>query len=129
MNMKQNFDGGLTCGVNVTSIKASMEWYQEVLGFELIYYLEELGWCELKSPVERVHVGLSEVELMPPPGGNAVLTWGVSDIEAARHALTKKSVRVDGEIRIIEGMVKLATFYDIDGNCFMLYQDLSLPTE
>lgn len=127
MDLKDNFDGGLTCGVNVTDIEASMKWYREVLGFELLYYMEDLGWCELKSPVENVNVGLSQVEKMPPPGGNAVLTWGVRDIEAARAALEDSGVEFDGGIRLIEGMVKLATFYDMDGNCYMLYQDLSLP--
>ena len=64
---------------------------------------------------------------MPPPGGNAVLTWGVKDIEQAKAELESKHVRFDGDIRTIEGMVKLATFYDPDGNCYMLYQDISLP--
>lgn len=127
MKLNENFDGGLTCGVNVTDIKASMKWYQEVLGFELLYYMEKLGWCELKSSIERVNVGLSQVEKMPPPGGNAVLTWGVKNIETAKTTLENRGVKFDGDIRIIEGMVKLATFYDIDGNCFMFYQDLSLP--
>lgn len=127
MRFKENFDGGLTCGVNVTDIKVSMKWYQEVLEFELLYYMEKLGWCELKSPVEKVNVGLSQVEKMPSSGGNAVLTWGVKDIELAKSTLESRGVRFDGHIRIIKGMVKLATFYDIDGNCFMLYQDLSLP--
>ena len=127
MLMKDNFDGGLTAGVSVSDIRKSMKWYQEVLGFELLYHMEELGWCELKSPVANVNVGLSQVEKMPPQGGNAVLTWGVKDIEAAREELERKDVKFDGDIRTISGMVKLATFYDIDGNCFMLYQDLSLP--
>lgn len=127
MNLKENFDGGLTCGVSVSDIQTSMKWYQDVLGFELLYYMEDLGWCELKSLVTRVNVGLSQVEKMPPPGGNSVLTWGVKDIESAKEELEKKSVRFDGDIRVISGMVKLATFFDPDGNCFMLYQNLSLP--
>ncbi|NIN24210.1 MAG: VOC family protein, partial [Candidatus Aminicenantes bacterium] len=45
---------------------------------------------------------------MPSPGGNAVLTWGVKDIEAARSTLESSGVKFDGDIRIIEGMVKLA---------------------
>ena len=69
MNLKDNFDGGLTCGLNVTDIKASMTWYQEVLGFELLYYMENFGWCELKSPVDKVNVGLSQVEKCPHPEG------------------------------------------------------------
>ena len=33
-------------------------------------------------------------------------------------------MRFDGETNEIEGMVKLATFYDPDGNSFMLAQSL-----
>ena len=95
----------------------------------MLYYTENLGWCELTSPVEKVNVGLSQVEQMPPPGGNAVLTWGVKDIESARTELENLGVKFDGNIRIYEGMVKLTTFYDKDGNCFMLYQDISLPNQ
>lgn len=127
MSLKKNFDGGLTCSVNVIDIQASMKWFQDVLGFELLYYMEDLGWCELKSSVEKVNVGLSQVEKMPSPGGNAVLTWGVKDIESATEELMNKGVKFDGDIRTISGVVKLATFFDIDGNCFMFYQDLSLP--
>lgn len=125
MTLKENFDGGLTCSLNVIDIQSSMKWYQDILGFELLYFMEELGWCELKSPVVKVNVGLSQVEKMPPPGGNAVLTWGVKDIESAAAELKRKGVKFDGDIRNIEEMVKLATFFDIDGNCFMLYQDIS----
>ena len=127
MKLTDNYDGGLTCAVNVLDIQAAMRWYQEVLGFELLYFLEELGWAEMKSPVAGVNVGLSQVEKMPPPGGNAVLTWGVKNIEQAKGVLENNNVRFDGDIRTIEGMVKLATFYDPDGNCYMLYQDISLP--
>ena len=126
MTLKENFDGGLTCSLNVIDIQASMKWYQDILGFELLYFMEELGWCELKSPVAKVNVGLSQVEKMPPPGGNAVLTWGVKDIKSAADELKSKGVKFDGDIRNIEEMVKLATFFDIDGNCFMLYQDISI---
>ena len=33
-------------------------------------------------------------------------------------------MRFDGDTREIEGMVRLATFYDLDGNTFMLAQRL-----
>jgi len=125
MTLKENFDGGLTCSLNVIDIQASMKWYQDILGFELIYFMEELGWCEMRSPVAKVNVGLSQVEKMPPPGGNAVLTWGVKNIESAANELKSKGVTFDGDIRTISDMVKLATFFDIDGNCFMFYQDIS----
>ena len=101
MKLIDNYDGGLTCAVNVMDIQAAMRWYQEVLGFELLYYLEELGWAEMKSPVAGVNVGLSQVENMPPPGGNAVLTWGVKDIVQAKSALDRHGVRFDRDVRTI----------------------------
>ena len=38
------------------------------------------------------------------------------DLDAARDALESKGVEFDGDTRTIEGMVKLATFFDPDGN-------------
>ncbi len=118
-----NYDGGLTCSISVTDFEKSKQWYQEILGFKLLYEMKEMGWCELATEVERVNVGLSQVEKAGGPG-NAVLTFGVKDIEHARRKLEEQGVRLDGATRTIEGMVKLATLYDPDGNALMLYQDL-----
>ena len=120
---EMNYDGGLTCAVNVSDLDRALAWYQEVLGFKLLYRLDDLAWCELASPVERVNVGLSQTEKGGGPGG-ATLTWGVKNIDEARKRLEAKSVRFDGETHVIEGMVTLATFYDLDGNAMMLYEDL-----
>jgi catechol 2,3-dioxygenase-like lactoylglutathione lyase family enzyme len=117
------YDGGLTCALGVRDLDRSIEWYRDVLGFELLYKLDDLRWCELRSPVERVNVGLSEVEEAGGRGG-ATLTFGVRDLDAARRRLEEGDVRFDGETRTIEGMVRLATFFDPDGNALMLYQDL-----
>ena len=68
-------------------------------------------------------VGLGQVE-KPDVKGNTP-TWGVADIEAARGYLEGKGVRFDGETQDIGGMVKLATFYDPDGNSFMLAESLT----
>ena len=118
------YDGGLTCALQVKDRKAASKWYQDVLGFKLIYDVEEIGWCELATCVERVNLGLSEVET-PQVKGGTTLTFGVKDIEAARKQLESADVRFDGATRVYEGMVKLATFYDPDGNTLMLYQSLS----
>ncbi len=117
------FDGGLTCALKVTDLEASVKWYQEQLGFEFLYRVDEIGWCELKTHVSGVNVGLSQVEKCGGEG-NAILTFGVRDIQAARTQLEERNVRFDGPTQTIEGMVKLATFYDPDGNALMLYQDL-----
>lgn len=123
MALSLGYNGGLTCALNVTDFEKSLAWYQDILGFKLLYRMDEMGWGELATSVERVNVGLSQVEEAGGKGG-ATLTFGVTEIDAARKQLEAKDVRFDGPTQTIEGMVKLATFYDPDGNALMLYQDL-----
>jgi predicted enzyme related to lactoylglutathione lyase len=118
------WDGGLTAAIGVTDFAKSAAWYRDVLGFKLLYEMKEMGWGEFASPVARVNVGLSQKEKVAV-GGGAVLTFGVKDIDAARAALEKAKVRFDGPTQTIPGMVRLAGFFDPDGNALMLYQDLA----
>jgi catechol 2,3-dioxygenase-like lactoylglutathione lyase family enzyme len=117
------YNGGLTVSLPVSDLDAAIDWYQKILGFELQYRLDDLGWCELISPVAKVNVGLSVVE-SPNPGG-ATPTFGVQDMNAAKASLEENGVRIDGDIVTIEGMVSLLTFYDQDDNSLMLFQDLA----
>ncbi len=123
-NTAISYDGGLTCALSVTSLDRSIPWYENVLGMTLMYRMDEIAWCELTSSVARVSVGLSQVENAGGPGG-ATLTFGVTDLDAAKAALDAAGVRQDGPINEIPGMVRLLTFYDPDGNALMFYQDLS----
>ncbi len=124
--MAIDYDGGLTCAMGVKSLDVSIPWYRDVLGFALGYRLEDMAWCELSTGVARVSVGLSEVE-EPGGKGGATLTFGVTDIDAAKAALDTAGVRQDGPIQDIPGMVRLLTFYDPDDNALMFYQDLGAP--
>jgi catechol 2,3-dioxygenase-like lactoylglutathione lyase family enzyme len=123
--MKNNidYDGGLTLSLPVSDLERSIAWYQDVLGFKLLYKLEELGWAELETGVQRVNIGLSVTEEVN--AGSTTPTFGVTDIEAARGTLQALDVKLDGDINTIPGMVRLQTFYDRDGNALMFYQDLS----
>lgn len=121
--MAIGFDGGLTCAMGVSDLERSIAWYRDTLGFDLLYRMEDDAWCELKTGVERVNLGLSQVEEAGGKGG-ATLTFGVEDIEAAKAELDGRGVRQDGPIRDIPGLVRLLTFYDPDDNALMLYEDL-----
>ena len=118
-----DFDGGLTCAMETTDLDRSVAWYQDVLGFELLYRMDDIGWCELKTAVPGVNIGLSQVE-SPQVKGGVTPTFGVRDIDRARAELEAKGVRFDGETITIQDMVRLATVYDPDGNKLMFYQDL-----
>ncbi len=119
-----SYDGGLTCSIRVKSLDRAIPWYRDVLGMTLLYRMDAIAWCELASPTRRVNVGLGESEEVVP-GGGATLTFGVTDIDAAKAALDAAGVRQDGPIRDIPGMVRLLTFYDPDGNALMFYQELA----
>lgn len=121
--MALGYDGGITASVGVKNLDSAITWYADVLGFELVYKLDEMGWGEMKTATTGVNLGLSQVEDVKE--GGATLTFGVKDIAAARGELEGKGVRFDGDTQVIPEMVSLATFFDPDGNKFMLYQDLS----
>jgi len=118
-----SLNSALTLALSVRDRLASATWYETMLGFELLYHLDEAGWSEMKTKTEGVTLGLGEQS--EPTPGNTVPVFGVADIEAARAALEAEGVRFDGETEVIEGMVSTATFYDPDGNALMLAQDLS----
>ena len=120
---KIQYNGGLTISIPVSNLDAAIDWYQKNLDFTLLYKVDEIGWCEMSSPVQRVNVGLGEVE-KPEPGGPTP-TFGVEDIEVAKANLEAKGIRLDGDIVTYEGMVRLVTFYDLDDNSLMFYEELT----
>ncbi len=113
----------LTCSLGVTDLDKSIEWYQQVLGFEIIYRVDDIQWCEMKTGVSSANLGLSAVENVVR-GGGVTATWSVKDIDAAKAHLLEHDVKLDGDIQHIPEMVKLLTFYDPDGNAMMFAQPL-----
>jgi catechol 2,3-dioxygenase-like lactoylglutathione lyase family enzyme len=113
----------LTISVNVSNFEAAVEWYRKALGFEIVYRLDQYGRGEVRTPLGGVTIGLGQSEELKH--GGTVPTFGVKDIEAARAHLESLDTRFDGETYEIEGMVKLATFYDPDGNAWMLAESLN----
>lgn len=119
-----DFDQTMTIAFQTVDRAKAAAWYERVLGCALLYDVAQIGWCELSCPVPGVQFGLSEVE-SPKVGAGPVPTLGVKDLDAARASMEAQDVRFDGPTMVIEGMVKLATFYDPDGNALMLNESLA----
>lgn len=117
------YDSTVTLAIQVSDIDASIAWYTSVLGLELMYKVDEIGWCEMSTATKGLQIGLSQVENAKGSHG-CVPTLGIVDIDAARAAMEAEDVRFDGPTQTIDGLVKLATFFDPDGNPFMLAQSL-----
>ena len=123
VNKNLGFDGGLVCAIECVDLENSIAWYRKVLGFEPVLRMEEIGWCELKTSVANVQIGLSQVE-KPSVRGGATMTFGVENLENAHEELIGHDVKFDGAPIVYPDMVKLITFFDPDGNKLMLYENL-----
>jgi catechol 2,3-dioxygenase-like lactoylglutathione lyase family enzyme len=73
------YDGGLTCALGCSDLDTAIRWYESILGFSLLYRMDEMAWAELKSPVHRVNLGLSQV------GSGRASRWGNPDLGCAGH--------------------------------------------
>jgi CreA protein len=118
-----SLDKTITIALSVKDRHASADWYGTMLGFATIHHADEAGWSELQTNTTGVIIGLGE-HTEPAPG-NCVPVFGVADLDSARQKLEQANVRFDGDTDVVEGMVKTATFYDLDGNALMLAEDLT----
>ena len=113
-----DYNGDMTLASSVKDLDKSIAWFQEMLGFELVFRVDEAQWAELASPTKDVTIGLGANQEVNGRGGTTPV-FGVKDIAQARAELEGKGVEFDGDTVEIEGMVKLATFFDPDGNTYM----------
>ncbi len=116
-------DNTITIALSVRDKRESAKWYAETLGFKELYHADEVGWCEMTTNTEGVTLGLGE-QTEPSPG-NAIPVFGVGDIAEARQVLEGAGIKFDGDTIEIAGMVRIATFFDPDGNALMLAEDLT----
>ena len=113
----------ITLALSVSDRHASATWYAEILGFTLRYHADEMGWSEMATLTEGVTLGFGDQGAASP--GNATPVFGTDDLDASRLAMEAAGVVFEGDTDVMDGMVKLATFFDPDGNTLMLAQDLA----
>lgn len=119
-----DYDNTITLSSSVTDLDRSIKWFADTLGFEEVFRAPDVGWAEMTTSAAGVSLGLGQNETVDGAGGTTPV-FGVKDIAAARAALEAKGVRFDGDTVEIPGMVKLATFFDPDGNSYMFAQSLT----
>ena len=119
-----DYKGDITLASSVRNLDESIAWFKEILGFELVFRADEAGWAEITTPNGDVTIGLGVNEEVQGEGGTTPV-FGVGNIASSRAELEEKGVSFDGETVEIPGMVKLATFYDPDGNAYMLAESLN----
>ncbi len=114
------------CWIVVADLKASIKFYTEILGLKLLSSTEEFGWAELQGKDGGTMIGLAQGSTHTPfkPGSNAILTFTVDDIEAARIDMQKKGLKLIGEIVEVPGHVKMQDCVDTDNNYLQLVQSL-----
>ena len=61
-NTPFEYNENLTIAIGVSDMEKAIEWYGEVLGLELVYKLEEHGWCEMSTATRHVTIGLGQTE-------------------------------------------------------------------
>ena len=119
-----SYNGTITLSSSVSDLDASIAWFKNVLGFEEVFKVAEAGWAEVSTPAAGVSIGLDQTDADGDGSGGSIPVFGVVDIDAARAELEAKGVKFEGETRELPGMVKLATFFDPDGNRYMFAQSL-----
>jgi hypothetical protein len=48
-NTPFEYNEQLVISVGVSDMEKAIEWYGDVLGLELVYKLEQFGWCEMST--------------------------------------------------------------------------------
>ena len=113
-----NFADELNLALGVSDLKKSVAWFAEHLGLECGFIDDKNGWATLTTPWKGVTIGLG-VRGEVQPGG-CVPTFGVTDLDKERARLEKADVRFAGPTVEIPHVTRFATFFDRDGNAFML---------
>ncbi|MBA2728269.1 MAG: VOC family protein [Parachlamydiaceae bacterium] len=111
----------------VTDLKASIKFYQDVVGLKLTQNSEEFGWAEMSGMDGGALLGIAQSndEEEVKPGQNAVVTFTVENLDTAKADMAKKGVTFIGNIIEVPGHVRMQTFKDKDDNRFQIVEMLS----
>ena len=111
------FQGRAIISLPVSNLERSRRWYADRLSLQLERRLADPPWCELKTQVPNLLLGLAEVD--PMRAGDAVLSLAVRDLQVARRQLQEEGADLS-EVASVPGVARMITLLDPDGNALML---------
>ncbi len=103
----------------VTDMERSVDFYGNVLGFNLLFKRED--WSEFDIDGQRLTLHKEEIPSGKNPGGRVIVSFEAKPIEKIVESLKVKGVRFKGEVEVYP-YGKLAWFLDPDGNILGLYE-------
>jgi len=111
----------------VKDLKSAIKFYENVVGLKLTQYSEEYHWAEMSGMEGGSLLGIAQIndEEDVKPGQNAVVTFTVENLDAAKADMAKKGTSFIGDIIEVPGHVRMQTFKDKDGNRFQIVEMLS----
>jgi len=118
------YRGTMLIQLRVSNLDRAVHFYQNTLGLKLLLRSDELRWAKINTGIPNVVIGLGEGPDVLGSGTTS-MNIGVVDIDQARRKLEKRGVQFKGDTITIPGVVKLADFFDPDGNMIRLAQGLS----
>jgi predicted enzyme related to lactoylglutathione lyase len=101
---------------SVKDFNRAKAFYSDVLGFEIMYDGgEDVGWAELKLPIEGARLGLNLQREGELKRGSGTLTLVVEDLEVTKEYLEGKELEAT-DIVDIPDMVSYFNTFDSEGN-------------
>jgi CreA protein len=113
--------------ITVSDIQKAKKFYHEMLGLPIQEDAPAYNWFEVAPTATGTRLGIGQEHpdyQNEKAGTNAVVTFTVDNIIEEKQRLEKLGVTFEGDIMEIPHQVKLATFFDFDGNKFQLAQVL-----
>lgn len=112
--------------ITVSDSSNAKKLFVDILGMQLRADAPEYGWMELvaKDGGSALGIGQYDPEYSKEvkPVQNAIVTFSVDDIIAAKRVLEKSGVTLLGDIVEVPGHVKMLFFADADSNKFQICQ-------
>ena len=103
----------------VTDMDRALEFYQNVLGFNLLFRQDE--WAEFEIGGQRLALHRENKTQNDPASSRAIVSFEARPIEKVIDSLKTKGVHFIGSLEVYP-YGKLATFMDPDDNLLGLYE-------